>query len=134
MSHDLMLYMITSLGANIVKVAIEEIIDNTFYAKVSMKKDEEIIVLDARPSDSIALALRANSPIYVSKNVFEEAGIVMNEEEIQGQSVTQEKKVPALPKTQLQILEDTLENALRTEDYETAAKIRDQIKKLIENG
>ncbi|WCL50541.1 bifunctional nuclease domain-containing protein [Leptospira sp. GIMC2001] len=134
MSHDLMLYMITSLGANIIKVAIEEIIDNTFYAKISMKKDEEIIVLDARPSDSIALALRANSPIYVSKSVFDEAGIMMNEEEIQGQSVTQEKKVPALPKTQLQILEDTLENALRTEDYETAAKIRDQIKKLIENG
>ena len=134
MSHDLMLYMVTALGAAVIKVAIEEILDNTFYAKVSLRKDEEIIVLDARPSDSIALALRANAPIYVAQAVFQEAGILMNSEEIQGQSVTADKKPASIPKTQLQILEDTLESALRTEDYETAAKIRDQIKKLIENG
>lgn len=133
MSHDLMLYILTSLGAIVEKVAIEEILDNTFYAKVSLRRGEEVIVLDARPSDSIALALRSNAPIYVSQAVFDEAGIVMKEE-ISTQSLTQEKKAPALPKTQLQILEDTLENALRTEDYETAAKIRDQIKKLVENG
>jgi len=134
MSHDLMLYMVTALGANVVKVAIEEILDNTFYAKVSLRKDEEIIVLDARPSDSIALALRANAPIYVAHSVFQEAGILMNAEEIKGQSVTSDKKPPSFPKTQLQIFEDTLESAIRTEDYETAARIRDQIKKLIENG
>jgi bifunctional DNase/RNase len=134
MTHDLMLYMITSMGAHVIKVAIEEIIDNTFYAKISLRKDEEIFLMDARPSDSIALALRANSPIFVARSVFEEAGIHMKEDEIQGQSVTPDKKPPALPKTQLQILEETLENAIRTEDYETAAKIRDQIKRLVENG
>lgn len=130
MTHDLMLHILVSLGATVVKVSIEEIVDNTFFAKISIRRDEDIIVLDARPSDSIALALRANSPIYVSRMIFQEAGIVMKDEEIPGQSITQEKKVPALPKSQLQILEETLESALRTEDYETAAKIRDQIKKL----
>lgn len=133
MTHDLMLHMLISLGANVVKVAIEEIIDNTFYAKVTLRKDEEIVVLDARPSDSIALAIRANAPIYITRNILDEAGIQMKEEDIQGQSVAPEKKSPALPKTQLQILEETLESALRTEDYETAAKIRDQIRKLSEN-
>jgi uncharacterized protein len=133
MTHDLMLHMLVSLGANIVKVTIEEIIDNTFYAKVTLRKDEEFIVLDARPSDSIALALRANSPIYLSRAILDEAGILMKEEEVQGQSIAPEKQVPALPKSQIQILEDTLESALRTEDYETAAKIRDQIKKISEN-
>lgn len=133
MTHDLMLHSLVALGANIVKVTIEEIIDNTFYAKVTMRKDEEIIVLDARPSDSIAIALRANAPIYLSRAILDEAGILMKDEEIQGQSIAPEKQLPALPKSQLQILEDTLESALRTEDYETAAKIRDQIKKISEN-
>ncbi len=134
MTHDLMLHMLITLNANVVKVTVEEIIDNTFYAKVTLRRDEEIIVLDARPSDSIALALRANAPIYISKMVLDEAGIEMKDEEVQGQSISPEQNKPALPKTQLQILEDTLESALRTEDYETAAKIRDQIRNLIENS
>ncbi|MBM9546038.1 bifunctional nuclease family protein [Leptospira sp. 201903074] len=134
MTHDLMLYMLTSLGATVLKITIEEIIDSTFYAKIQLRKDEEIITLDARPSDSIALALRANAPIFIAKSVLDETGIIMKEDEIQGESVSSEKKIQALPKSNLQILEETLENALKTEDYETAAKIRDQIKKLIENS
>ncbi|XDD45388.1 bifunctional nuclease domain-containing protein [Leptospira sp. WS39.C2] len=134
MTHDLMLYMLTSLGATVLKITIEEIIDSTFYAKIQLRRDEEIITLDARPSDSIALALRANAPIFIAKSVLDETGIIMKEDEIQGENISSEKKIQALPKSNLQILEETLENALKTEDYETAAKIRDQIKKLIENS
>ncbi|TGL75508.1 bifunctional nuclease family protein [Leptospira jelokensis] len=134
MTHDLMLYMLTSLGATVQKITIEEIIDSTFYAKIQLKKDEEVITLDARPSDSIALALRANAPIFIAKSVLDETGIIMKDDEIQGENISSEKKIQALPKSNLQILEETLENALKTEDYETAAKIRDQIKKLIENS
>ena len=134
MTHDLMLYMLTSLGATVLKITIEEIIDSTFYAKIQLRKDEEIITLDARPSDSIALALRANAHIFIAKSVLDETGIIMKEDEIQGENISSEKKIQALPKSNLQILEETLENALKTEDYETAAKIRDQIKKLIENS
>jgi len=134
MTHDLMLYMITALQASVVKISIEEIVDNTFYAKVQLRKDEEIITLDARPSDSIALALRANAPIYLARAVIDEAGIIMSQEDLPGESVASEKKIQALPKSNLQILEETLENALKSEDYETAAKIRDQIKRLIENS
>ncbi|TGL53022.1 bifunctional nuclease [Leptospira kemamanensis] len=134
MTHDLMLYMLTSLGATVQKITIEEIIDSTFYAKIQLRRDEEIITLDARPSDSIALALRANAPIFIAKSVLDETGIIMKEDEIQGENISSEKKIQALPKSNLQILEETLENALKTEDYETAAKIRDQIKKLIENS
>ncbi len=134
MTHDLMLYLITALGASVIKIVIEEIVDNTFYAKVQLRRDEEIITLDARPSDSIALALRANAPIFIAKSVLEEAGIAMSEDEIPGESIAGEKKIQALPKSNLQILEDTLANALKSEDYETAARIRDQIKRLIENS
>ncbi|MDZ4727959.1 MAG: bifunctional nuclease domain-containing protein [Leptospira sp.] len=134
MTHDLMLYMLTAMGASVLKITIEEIIDSTFYAKIQLRRDEEIYTLDARPSDSIALALRANAPIFIAKSVLEEAGIIMKDDEIQSESITPEKKIQALPKSNLQILEETLENALKTEDYETAAKIRDQIKKLIGNS
>ncbi|MCZ8157324.1 MAG: DUF151 domain-containing protein [Leptospira sp.] len=134
MTHDLMLYMLTAMGATVLKITIEEIIDSTFYAKIQLRRDEEIITLDARPSDSIALALRANAPIFIAKSVLEEAGIIMKEDEIQTESISPEKKIQALPKSNLQILEETLENALKSEDYETAAKIRDQIKKLIGNS
>ncbi|TGL40965.1 bifunctional nuclease family protein [Leptospira perdikensis] len=134
MTHDLMLYMLTSLGATVLKITIEEIIDSTFYAKIQLQKEDEIITLDARPSDSIALALRANAPIFIAKSVLDETGIIMKDEEMQGENISSEKKIQALPKSNLQILEETLENALKTEDYETAAKIRDQIKKLIENS
>ncbi|EID99896.1 MULTISPECIES: bifunctional nuclease domain-containing protein [Leptospira] len=132
MTHDLMTILLTTLGVQIVKIAIEEIIDNTFYAKITLRKDEELIVLDARPSDSIALALRANAPIYLAKKVIEEAGIVMKDDEIPGETIGKEK-ISQLPKSQLEILQDSLDNALKAEDYETAAKIRDQIRKLLEN-
>lgn len=134
MTHDLMLYMLTALGATVLKITIDEIQDSTFFAKIQLRKDEEIITLDARPSDSIALALRANAPIYLAKSVLDEAGIIMKEDELKAESISSERKIQALPKSNLQILEETLENALKTEDYETAAKIRDQIKKLIENS
>ncbi|EKO14718.1 bifunctional nuclease family protein [Leptospira kirschneri] len=133
MTHDLMTVLLGTLNVNIIKISIEEIIDNTFYAKITLRKDEDVIVLDARPSDSIALALRANAPIYLAKKVIEEAGIEMKDEEIPGESIAREK-ISQLPKTQLEILQESLNNALRTEDYETAARIRDQIKKLIENS
>ncbi|PJZ70085.1 bifunctional nuclease [Leptospira perolatii] len=132
MTHDLMTILLTTLGIQIVKIAIEEIIDNTFYAKITLRKDEELIVLDARPSDSIALALRASAPIFLAKKVIEEAGIVMKDDEIPGETIGKEK-ISQLPKSQLEILQDSLDNALKAEDYETAAKIRDQIRKLLEN-
>ncbi len=132
MTHDLMTILLTTLGVQIVKISIEEIIDNTFYAKITLRKDEELIVLDARPSDSIALALRASAPIYLAKKVIEEAGIVMKDDEIPGETIGKDK-MSQLPKSQLEILQDSLDNALKAEDYETAAKIRDQIRKLLEN-
>jgi bifunctional DNase/RNase len=131
MTHDLLLYSITALGAKVVKVLIEEIIDNTFYAKITLRKDEDIIVLDSRPSDAIALCLRADAPIYMTRSVYNEASIQMTEESTLPKEDAKVEKVQAsLPKSHLQVLEDTLSHALRSEDYETAAKIRDEIKKL----
>lgn len=136
MTHDLIMMFIPVLGAQIIKVTIDEIIDNTFYAKISLRKDEEIFLIDARPSDSIAIALRAEAPIFITRSVLDEAGVVMRGGEIPSEPSIEDTLTmePSPPKTQLQLLEESLATAIKNEDYETAAKIRDQIKKMIESS
>ena len=65
LTHDLTKTIIEALDAKVRKVTIADLKDNTFYAKLYIEKDDEIIAIDARPSDSIALALRTKSPVFV---------------------------------------------------------------------
>jgi hypothetical protein len=142
MTHDLIMMFIPALGAQVVKVTIDEIVDSTFYAKISLRKDNEVFLIDARPSDSIAIALRAEAPIFISKKVLEEAGVVMRGGELPGEredasegdieSILSSSDSP--PKTQLELLQDNLAIAIKNEDYESAAKLRDQIKKIVDNS
>jgi bifunctional DNase/RNase len=72
LTHDLMKTIIQGLDAKIRKVCIEELKNNTFYAKIFIEKGEEIVGIDARPSDSIALALRTKSPIFIAESLLKE--------------------------------------------------------------
>ncbi len=67
LTHDLMKTIIDALGGSIRKVTIGDLKDNTFFAQIFVDKDDEIISIDARPSDSLALALRTRSAIYVAE-------------------------------------------------------------------
>ena len=71
LTHDLFKTAVESLGATVVKIAVTELRDNTFFAKIYLQRDTEVYAIDARPSDSIALAIRSAAPIYVSESVFE---------------------------------------------------------------
>ncbi len=71
MTHDLFLDAITNLGAEIVHVEISEIKDSTYYAILVMKHNDKELRLDSRPSDAIAMAIRARVPIMVNKDVLE---------------------------------------------------------------
>lgn len=133
MTHDLMMLIVPALGGKILKVTIDEIIDNTFFAKITIRRDEEILLIDARPSDSIALALRAEAPIYITKNILDEAGVFMKDGDIPVEPSDSSSEKPSRPKTPLELLEDSLNAAIKAEDYEAAAKIRDQIKRFVEN-
>lgn len=82
LTHDLMKTAIESLGASVTKVAITELKDNTFFAKLYLQRDSEIYAIDARPSDSIALALKTNAGIYVSKEVFENHKRLMQSDQL----------------------------------------------------
>jgi hypothetical protein len=70
LTHDLLKTTIESLGAALAKVAITELRNNTFFAKLYLQRGQDVIVMDARPSDSVALALKFDAPIFVARDVF----------------------------------------------------------------
>lgn len=76
LTHDLVVSVVEGLGARLEKIVIDKLQQNTFFAKLHLKKnDGEEILIDARPSDSVALALRAQAPIFAAEEVMGEASI-----------------------------------------------------------
>lgn len=73
MTHDLLMNMLDKLKATITKVQVDDLKDNTFFASIYYKKNSAIYVVDSRPSDAVALAIRTNAPIFVAKKVVEQA-------------------------------------------------------------
>lgn len=71
MTHDLLKNLIDHVGGRVERVIVTELIDNTFYAVIELRINGEVSVLDSRPSDAIALALRTDAPIYVREGVLE---------------------------------------------------------------
>jgi bifunctional DNase/RNase len=71
LTHDLLRIVIEGLEARVSRILITELRGNTFYAKIFLSRGNEILSIDARPSDSIALALRTSAPIFVSSELFE---------------------------------------------------------------
>jgi bifunctional DNase/RNase len=78
MTHDLLKSLIHGLNAEVQRIVVTELRDDTFYAVIWMQQNGEVVTLDARPSDAIALALRTDCPIYVSEEVLKEAKVVPN--------------------------------------------------------
>jgi bifunctional DNase/RNase len=81
MTHDLFSSALGELDAEVVKVEVVEMKDSTFFARVVLRRDGEEVRLDARPSDAIALALRAKAPIFAADDVIEASAIRMEEGE-----------------------------------------------------
>jgi bifunctional DNase/RNase len=77
LTHDLLKLILDSFNARIEKVIVTELKNDTYYAKIYVERDGEIFALDARPSDSVALAMRSKSPIWVNDEIMEKSGEVM---------------------------------------------------------
>ena len=75
MTHDLMLKIVQELGGKLQKVVIDKLENNTFHAKLILKQDGKLKTVDARPSDSIALAVRAKAPIFVEDDVLKHSEV-----------------------------------------------------------
>lgn len=129
LTHDLMKTIIDRMGVSLSEVTVYELRDGTFYAKISLDSQE----IDSRPSDAIALAVRYSVPIYVSEKVMEEASFVPEAEGEEGDKLSlppQEKKPAGLKLSKLESLNAQLREAIDKEDYEKAARLRDEIRKL----
>lgn len=80
MTHDLLKNVIWEFGANVRRVVITDLIDNTFLAVIELTKSGELLLLDSRPSDAIALALRVDCPIYVNEEVIKNSTTAITED------------------------------------------------------
>ncbi|MFC1911621.1 bifunctional nuclease family protein [Chloroflexota bacterium] len=80
LTHDLLGLVIDSLGAAVNSIIVSDLKSDTFYAKIVLNVDGEQIEIDSRPSDALALAVRAEVPIYAEEAVIDKAGILLDEE------------------------------------------------------
>ena len=80
MTHDLFATALDEMDAEVVKISVVEMKDSTFFAKITLQRDGSEVELDARPSDAIALALRAKAPIFAADDVIEQSAIQMEDE------------------------------------------------------
>jgi bifunctional DNase/RNase len=92
MTHDLVTDMLAQLDAKVVRIAVTELRENTFYALITVAVDGSEIEIDSRPSDAIALAVRADAPIYAADSVIEESAIEFEHEEPNEEAVIEEFK------------------------------------------
>ena len=136
MTHDLIRDLFDSVSADVTDILIDELREGTFFAKIRYTVGGADAQLDCRPSDAVALAVRVGAPIFVAPSVLDEAGIPTDEEDnmtaIEPEEEAEEAVAPEAeaPRSPLQKLEDDLEKAIADEDYELAAKLRDDITRL----
>lgn len=141
LTHDLFKNALETFRIDLKEVIINNLLDGIFYARLICQKDGEIIEIDSRTSDALAMAVRFNCPIYTYEFILDAAGVVLEEPEAGGarsSSTRQRKRVPAkgaaLSSYTVEELNRLLEDVLGKEDYEQAAKIRDEINRRKEGG
>ena len=146
LTHDLFKNFSDRFDIVVKQVIIHKLVDGVFYASLICERDKVEEIIDARTSDAIALALRFSAPIFTYKNILEKAGIILktdsrkeddedqpedvllfNDLEFETEEVeTSEEENPS---KSIKELQELLTKAVADEDYETAAKLRDEISK-----
>jgi uncharacterized protein len=140
LTHDLFKSFAQHLNVKVLEVLISDLKEGVFYSKIVCSDGDRQFDLDARPSDAIAIGLRFGVPIYTVESVLSEAGIILSDLEEDEDEETDE--IEATPSTtvspeaksnlrdvSVDELNKLLEDALEKEDYERAAKIRDELNK-----
>ncbi|PKD15844.1 hypothetical protein APR41_11185 [Salegentibacter salinarum] len=146
LTHDLFKNFADRFDITVKQVIIHKLVDGVFYSSLICERDKIEEIIDARTSDAIALALRFDAPIFTYKNILDKAGIFLKGDEAEQEaSEKQEEEIISeelLPddidiksddtnykKLSLDELKTLLSQAVNNEDYEKAARIRDEISK-----
>jgi len=136
LTHDLFKNFCVRFDIKIKQVIIHKLIDGVFYSSVICERDGIEEIIDSRSSDAIALAIRFEAPIYTYENILKKAGVVIKiEKEIDEKSLlkelfsdeSSEKLEIDFKEKSTKELEELLKIAVQNENYESAAKIRDEI-------
>ena len=136
LTHDLFKNFCVRFDIKIKQVIIHKLVDGVFYSSVICESDGIQEIIDSRSSDAIALAIRFEAPIYTYENILEKAGVIIKvEKEIDERSLLKElfsdenSEVASseLKEKTTKELEELLKIAIQNENYESAAKIRDEI-------
>lgn len=139
LTHDLFKNTLDTFGIQLREVVINNLLDGIFYSRLICVKNGEMFEIDSRTSDAIAMAVRFECPIYTYDFILEAAGIVLDEQdEAAGHQpvitkTTTTAEYEALDAYSSEALIDKLQEVLDAEDYEMAAKIRDELKKREKN-
>lgn len=140
LTHDLFAKFVTSTQYKLSSVIIYQILDGVFFSNLVFTNNitDEDLILDARTSDAVAMAVRFDAPIYTTEQVLNEAGILLEiEEKEEEQNYTEESfddkadftDKNTFSKFSTQELNQLLEDAVRDEDFDTAMRIQEEIKK-----
>jgi bifunctional DNase/RNase len=151
LTHDLFKSFSERFSIIVKQVIIHKLVDGVFYSSLICERDKIEEIIDARTSDAIALALRFNAPIFTYQNILDKAGIYLKNSETE--SSTSKEEAEEIKRTELIIedvlkdaseetetsnpstkkslkqLEEELDEAVKNEDYEKAAQLRDEISK-----
>jgi len=121
MTHDLVTDMLSQLEARVIRITVTELRDSTFYASITIQQDGSELEVDSRPSDAIALAVRAEAPIFADDRVIEESAIEFAE----GEEVNEEEIVDEFRKFLDQVTPDefAVEEGEETEETEESEEI-----------
>lgn len=127
-THDLAVQILESMNVEVEKIVITSFDKNTYFASIFLNSNTlGNHVVDSRPSDAVAIAVRVSAPIFVNEDLMDASGFEIGDEEEQEALETKTKTVF---KTEKERLEALLEKAVEEENYEYAAKLRDQITNL----
>jgi len=133
-THDLFKNIADVFHLHVHEIVIDELHNETFYAKVICEVNGEVHEIDARPSDAIALAVRFNAPLFVTEEIMNEAGIRDEQKDDREENELRESEEAIdhslAPEAQLDELQTSLNEAISSENYEEAAKLRDEISRL----
>jgi len=128
LTHDLFINMINSLSMSIDSITITKFIDGIFYAIITVNANDTFIDIDSRPSDAVAISLRSKAPIKINSNLLETLSI--HDAQINTDAVKQPELEVTKATLSIDDLNKLLMDALMNENYELAAKIRDDISRL----
>ena len=134
LTHDLFAQFVKNTGFKLESVIIYQIKDGVFFSNINFKNPltEEELILDARTSDAVAMAVRFDAPIYTTSDVLNEAGILLELEETQKMEVEEEEVLTDfndLSEVSLEELNQLLNEAVKEEDYDTALRLQEEIKR-----